>query len=81
VAPVDGRPYREEDDQRKKNGLEMGFGLVGPLLFFDLISSLLHFATGFREKKERGEGKLSRISKHVSNISKTELCLNQFTKI
>jgi hypothetical protein len=49
-------PYREEDDQRK-NGLEMGFGLVGPLLFFDLISSLLHFATGFREKERTGREK------------------------
>jgi hypothetical protein len=47
-------PYREEDDQRK-NGLEMGFSLVGPLLFFDLISSLLHFATGFQGKRKNGE--------------------------
>jgi hypothetical protein len=74
-------PYREEDDQRKKIGWRWASSLVGPLLLFDLISSLLQSATGFREKERRGEESFRRISKHVPNILKIELCLKQFTKI
>jgi hypothetical protein len=43
---------------RGKMGWRWASGLVGPLLFFDFISSLLHFATGVSgKKKEWGEGK------------------------
>jgi hypothetical protein len=57
-------------------------GLVGPLLFFDLVSSLLHLPPGCQGKRKNGGRESFRwISKYVSNISKTELCLKQFTKI